>query len=174
MSEVLCKNKIMKFKTMPLISQLKNNIKYDAVTGLFYKYYVTKNVWQLTGSKSTNGYFVIKYKQIPYLAHRLAFYMHYGIDPLHNDVDHINRNKMDNRIVNLRMCSTSNNCMNSIKKSNNKTGYKGVCKGNGGYTAQIYLNGKKYHLGTFKTAFYAYVQYCKAAKKYHKNYKRFM
>jgi hypothetical protein len=162
---------------MPPMNQLKN-IKYDHLTGQFFKLFTntrkkTKR-WRKIGSVNKRGYLVVKHKCISYLAHRLAYYMYYKIDPKQYDIDHINGNKLDNRIDNLRLSTTSQNCFNSKAKSSNKTGYKGVCKGNSGYTAQIYINGRKHHLGTYKNPFYAFLQYCKAAKRLHKEFRKYI
>lgn len=168
----------MKTKKMPPLNQLLQSLKYDPQTGLFYRKFVNKRKktikWKQTGHVDANGYVIIKYKNLAYYAHRLAYYIHTKIDPNFYDIDHVNNITTDNRINNLRLSTTSQNCYNSKAKSTNKTGYKGVCKGNSGYTAQIYVNGKKYHLGTYKNAFYAFVQYCKAAKKYHNEFKKYI
>jgi hypothetical protein len=67
--------------------------------------------------------------------------------PIGMQTDHINGNKLDNRKINLRVCSVSENHMNAKKSSNKTSGYKGVCwdKYNNKWKAYI---GKK-HLGVF-------------------------
>lgn len=66
-------------------------------------------------------------------------------------VDHINRNKIDNREDNLRVCGQQKNCSNSPKKKNNSSGYMGVSfdKSMRGWEAYIHPNRKKIHLGYF-------------------------
>ena len=88
-------------------------------------------------------------------------------EPIGKDVDHINHNKLDNRISNLRICSRSENHHNSKIQKNNATGYKGVhYKTNAKkFVAQIKLNNKRIHIGYFRTAIEASVAYNETAKK---------
>ena len=66
-------------------------------------------------------------------------------------IDHINRNPLDNRRKNLRICTIQENLRNQIRP-NNKTGVAVVAIFKRyGYTAQIKVNYKKIHLGVFKT-----------------------
>ena len=68
-------------------------------------------------------------------------------------VDHINHNKLDNRISNLRICTSQQNNMNTSKRSDNSSGVTGVYwdKQNNKWIASIQVNGKQIHLGYFKT-----------------------
>jgi len=70
------------------------------------------------------------------------------------DVDHINGNKLDNRISNLRYLTRSMNALNRNHKSNSNTKFHGVhkVKKTGKYEASLTLEGKKIYLGTFNTA----------------------
>jgi hypothetical protein len=81
-------------------------------------------------------------------------------------VDHLNRDPLDNRRINLRLCTRAQNTMNVSRRRNNKTGYTGVHfhKKNSSYVAYI---GKRprTHLGSFATAVEAARAYNKAAKK---------
>ena len=65
-------------------------------------------------------------------------------------VDHINRDKLDNRKCNLRICTMRQNSMNRTKQINNHSGYKGVCQTvTGKWQAQIQYKGKAIYLGLF-------------------------
>lgn len=85
-----------------------------------------------------------------------------------NVTDHINRDKLDNRAVNLRHCSRRMNNINTIR-SVRKSKYKGVSERNGKYVARI-GNGGKIYLGTFKTELEAAKVYDKYAKEMYKEY----
>ena len=68
-------------------------------------------------------------------------------------VDHINRDRLDNRRENLRICTIQQNSMNKSVQCNNISGTQGVCwcKDNKIWLAYIGINGKRIHLGCFKT-----------------------
>jgi len=83
-------------------------------------------------------------------------------------VDHINHNTLDNRKENLRLCTISQNCMNSMKHYKSKTSpYKGVVFENNKYYAQIRFNKNYKRIGTYETAEEAALAYNEAALKYH-------
>lgn len=116
-----------------------------------------------------NGYIQIIYKTKTYLAHRLIYFMHYGYLPKY--IDHINGNRSDNRIENLRGCTQHQNLLN--RKPFGKSKYKGVYltgRKTIKYKSQIMLDGKLNYLGTYKTEEEAANAYNGAAKKLHKNF----
>ena len=82
------------------------------------------------------------------------------------EVDHINRNKLDNRKSNLRLCTTTQNCANRQRRRDNISGYKGVrwnvpAKK---WQARIQCKGVSYHLGIFNKIEDAVMAYDMAAK----------
>jgi hypothetical protein len=77
-------------------------------------------------------------------------------------VDHINRNGLDNRRANLRVCTNQQNCRNQRGKG---TGYKGVSLHYGRYRARIKVDYNDKNLGTFDSAEEAARVYDKAAKE---------
>ncbi len=93
----------------------------------------------------------------------IAYYMHREVmkAPDGKLVDHINRNKLDNRKSNLRLCSQRQNLMNRNKPSNNTSGYKGVsyCKRDKVWEAYINADNKKEHIGKYKNIKDAVVAY---------------
>ena len=95
--------------------------------------------------KSSHGYAVstVNGKQI--LMHR--FIMGAKGDDV---VDHKNGNKLDNRKENLRFVTRSQNSQN-CRKPMNKTGFIGVAYDKGTIKAHVRINGKRFHLGTFKS-----------------------
>jgi hypothetical protein len=78
-------------------------------------------------------------------------------------VDHINNNKLDNRLCNLRICDKSLNAHNRTKKEGTLTDYIGVRITGNKYYAQIQKDKKQYYLGTFKTQKEAALAYNKKA-----------
>jgi len=84
-------------------------------------------------------------------------------------VDHINRNPLDNRKQNLRICTYAENLRNSQKQHNNTSGYIGVHKKFKNrekcWYAQIGYNTKKIYIGVFKTKEEAAIAYNKKAKE---------
>jgi len=87
-------------------------------------------------------------------------------------IDHIDNNPLNNQRSNLRFCSPSQNQHNSKVRSDNKTGYKGVCTHGKSFRAKIYFNGKVIYLGTRSTPEEAYELYKEASKKYHGDFGR--
>lgn len=81
------------------------------------------------------------------------------------DVDHINVNTLDNRRVNLRVCTHAENCRNGSTHRDNPTGFKGVSfdKGRGRFRAMITFNYRPKFLGRFNTAHEAALAYDAAA-----------
>lgn len=71
------------------------------------------------------GYIRIRVGKIGYLAHRIIWLFHYGYLS-ENDIDHIDRNPVNNRIENLRETSVQCNVRNSSVNSNNTSGCTGV------------------------------------------------
>ena len=84
-------------------------------------------------------------------------------------VDHRNGNGLNNCRYNLRLSTDSQNSMNTGKRTNNTSGYKGVHfrKDNKKYVAHITSNYKRHHLGCFHTARQAAIAYNQASLQYH-------
>jgi len=97
------------------------------------------------------------------------------INPPNNmQVDHVSGDTLDNRKVNLRICSHAENQQNRKKGKNNTSGYKGVyfhC-GKRKWRTTICVNKKRIYLGYFDTPEEAHEAYCEASKKYHGEFGR--
>ncbi len=89
-------------------------------------------------------------------------------------VDHINGERLDNRSVNLRICSFSENAGNKVKSRSNKSGYKGIYQDRktGKWVAAIAIGGKKISLGWHKNLADAVAAYDEAAKAHFKEFAR--
>lgn len=81
-------------------------------------------------------------------------------------VDHINMDKLDNRMSNLRLCNNAQNMRNSSLRSNNTTGFKGIRQNWNKWLARIKVNYQEKYLGSFNSKEEAALAYNKAAVKY--------
>jgi hypothetical protein len=84
------------------------------------------------------------------LAHRLAWFWFYGVWPS-GDIDHVSRDKTDNRISNLREATRSQNQINRAHRRDNVLGVRGVCRHSGRYVAQISFNRRHIYIGMYET-----------------------
>jgi hypothetical protein len=102
-----------------------------------------------------------------YTNHRLIWFMHHGTWP--EAIDHINGDKQDNRIENLRECTQLENCYNQKIRKQNTTGVKGVGwrPDKKKFRARIIVNGTEICLGHFKTLEEAAVVVKEARIKHH-------
>lgn len=84
---------------------------------------------------------------------RLTIRMHRLVanPPPNMMVDHVNRDGLDNRRCNLRVCTHAQNQLNHKRHRTNSSGYRGVLFHRGKWVAKISVNGKPRHLGTFET-----------------------
>ncbi|MBF1299651.1 MAG: HNH endonuclease [Parvimonas sp.] len=97
------------------------NFSYNPLTGK-----ITRNDRKNSnGSFDKDGYLIIKIKGKQFKAHRLAFLLYYGYFPK-KEIDHINRIRTDNRILNLREVTRLENIKNITKKINENTGEVGI------------------------------------------------
>ncbi len=135
--------------------KLKALFYYDPKTGIFkYKSKTAKRVHIdcVAGYLQQNGYYYISIKYKSYSVHRLAWLYTYGYFP-ENEIDHINRIKSDNRIINLRETSRQCNSRNCGLSNNNISGIKGVswhkkCKQ---WQSYICVDQKIYYIGLYKS-----------------------
>lgn len=133
--------------------------RYDAENGVLERK-LPSGRWRACGDKpNCNGYGQVKMDGKPYFTHRLIWLLAYGEWP--EFIDHINRNKLDNRLENLRAVTRTENQHNHGLRKNNTSGYIGVYfhKQANKYEAQIILNGKRIYLGLYATAEEAFTAY---------------
>lgn len=152
-------------------SELKSQLSYNKDTGIF-TWKINKSrlakIGNIAGSLHNNGYYSICINNKQYLAHRLAWLYISGEMPK-NNIDHIDNNKINNKINNLREATKSQNEFNTKLRNNNSSGFKGVCldkRKNLWYSSSC-INNKRTFLGCFKTAQLASVAYINFTKKHH-------
>lgn len=89
--------------------------------------------------------------------------------PLGTEVDHKNRDGLDDRRQNLRVTDKAGNQRNRGRQKNNTSGFKGVVRHHRGnrWVAQLKLSGQLLYLGCFKEKTEAAAAYDRAALKYH-------
>lgn len=144
-------------------------LSYDPETGIIiWKKKISQKV--VIGKEAGNAmgnYREIRIKGKKYGTHRIAFLMTYGYMPF--EIDHKNNIGSDNRIVNLRECTKSENQRNKGMRTDNKSGYKGVswCKAREKWVAHIHINSKAKNLGGFLCKIEAAKAYDEAAKELH-------
>lgn len=135
-------------------SYLKSRLHYDKHTGHFTWITVGsyKKPGDIAGYLDSEGYRKIKVLGKGRKAHRLAWLYEYGEIPKGN-IDHINRNKDDNSILNLRIANESENGQNRKLSKNNTTGETGVHfrKSTGKYESYITIKRVVMFLGVFIT-----------------------
>ena len=132
---------------------LRSILHYEPETGIFTWKVSNSNrvrIGDAAGCPCGGGYLNITVGSRLYLGHRLAWLYVYGVWPK-DQIDHINRNRSDNRITNLRDVSTKQNLQNAGKYSHNTSGHPGVCwhKQHSKWVASIMHNQKSIHLGYF-------------------------
>lgn len=158
-------------------TRLKELLSYSSDTGEF--------TWLVNKGKAReglragkinpkDGYLYIGIDSKHYPAHRLAFLYIVGSFPP-QEVDHMNGLRLDNRYLNLRHATPSQNQHNKGAYSNNTTGFKGVVyvKANNNYSAVIQVNvQKRIRITGFKTPEEASVKYLELSEQLHGDYRR--
>jgi hypothetical protein len=139
---------------------VRQALDYDPATGVFLWRAVQRRplVGKRAGWMHRNGYWSIRVGGKNYLAHRLAWLHHYGEWPT-TSLDHINRDRTDNRIANLREASIAENQRNRVG-----IGYR---MENGRWRARIGNAGKILHIGIFDTESEARAAYEQAKRDLH-------
>lgn len=145
--------------------KLKSLLDYNKNTGVFiWKIAESKRIkiGQVAGGINSCDYVAIKICNQTYLAHRLVFLYEFGEMPA-DQIDHVNRVRNDNRLCNLRQCTSSQNRVNSTKRRDNKSGYKGVHWFKTGQKWRSVI--KSEHIGLFSSKDEAALAYNERAKE---------
>jgi hypothetical protein len=154
-------------------TRLKALLSYNLETGLFVwlqQRHSRYPIGSQAGISETRvpgyGYVIISLDGVPYKAHRLAWLYVHGEMPA-AIVDHINRDKTDNRIANLRLATRSENARNIGRRRDNTSGITGVVflpKTNR-WAAKLTINSWSRFLGSFATKEEAIAARLKAEKE---------
>lgn len=144
--------------------RLRELLNYNRTTGVFT--WRTKParriaVGSVAGTPHSQGYIAISFNGRPHMAHRLAWLHVHGEWPEH-DVDHINGNRSDNRLRNLRLATRSENMQN--QRNARGTFF---FKRTGRWRAEIQVNKVRHYLGYFDTEKQARAAYLKAKRELH-------
>lgn len=148
--------------------------RYEPETGIFF--WLTKprhkrQIGDAAGYKVNCGYWILRLGGRYYLAHRVAWLLTTGKWPK-NEIDHIDGNRSNNQIKNLREATHSQNMANRKVSARSKTGIKGVHPNGDGYAACIRINNKSIHLGYFNNLEDGKAAYDLAAKRVHGEFAR--
>ena len=152
-----------KFKPLPSLAALQQQLSYDPETGLFTwenppKTNTCSKPGDIAGSRDkATGYVHIGFMNKRYAAHRLAWLYISGDDPGSKAIDHINGDKTNNSAKNLRLATPGENQWNARGKA------KGWLLVKGRYQARIQHEGHFINLGCFDTAEQAHEAYVQAA-----------
>jgi HNH endonuclease len=153
-------------KKMPPREYVRECLDYAPDTGVFHwrvrplahffdeaarKKCNRRHAGRVAGAPRANGYTQIKIYGSFYLAHRLAWFMING-EPMPDEIDHINGDRSDTRIANLRAATSSQNNFNRHDGKLPISGVRGIFQNRWGiYEARIRLHGVHYHIGSFAT-----------------------
>lgn len=136
--------------------QMRALLTYDSSTGHF-TWRVNRpggrgKIGHRAGYQHHLGYRYIRVNGRTFTEHRLAWFLTYGCWP-NGDLDHVNRIRHDNRIINLREATRAENCQNQPIRKSNKSGVTGVYYHavSQKWVACININKKQVHLGTYNT-----------------------
>ena len=154
-------------KNLPSPEYLHKCLRYDAATGALtwcsrpQDHFANKQAWKRwnnifsgteAGRLHHKGYRQVKINGRQYLAHRIIWAMFHGVWP-EGQIDHIDGDRLNNRISNLRDVEQRINQRNAKMQSNNTSGVNGVSWGKRRqkWIAQITIDGKQKYLGCFDT-----------------------
>lgn len=163
---------------MPSKKVLRGLFRYDPQLGCLIN--IVRRGRAAPGARSahrtTMGYRACKIRQRRFFEHRLIWIFHYGPMPTDKCIDHINHDKEDNRIENLRLVTPYINMHNLSLYCTNNTGIAGVSynRRRGYWHARIRVGTRELTLGSFKNRRHAIIARKTGERilDYHKNHGR--
>jgi hypothetical protein len=150
-------------------ARLKELLSYNPETGDFTNLKSGKGrkpVGAVVGSVSNSGYWTSMIDGKNYQHHRLVWLYVHGEFP-RADLDHRDGNRANNRLINLREATRSENCQNASMKQNNTSGVTGVRQVGNRWRTMISLRGVHRHIGYYSTRELAEAAYLAAKREYH-------
>lgn len=155
-------------------SKLEEKFDYEPLTGaLRWKFTNAQHLQgEIAGFIGANGYWHVYHEGKLLKGHRVAWYLTYGTWP--KTIDHVNGDRLDNRLDNLREATYSQQQHNKGRQSNNTSGIKGVCwfESKQMWAARVQVAGKRKFLGYFPTPEAAEGQIQKYRDAVHKEFAR--
>lgn len=155
--------------TAELVREL---LEYSPETGSFqWKERPARSSWNATwpgktaGSLDSKGYLRFQVAGQMHKAHRLAWLYVHGKWPA-GEIDHIDGNRSNNAIANLRVATPRQNQQNKTAKVN-ASGFRGVSKRGRKWRALVTINGRRTHVGIFDTPEAASAAYEAAAAEHY-------
>lgn len=153
-------------KSMPSKNLILERLSYDPHTGIFVRKMKSNRnqiIGEQVGTLSSEGYLIIQIDRVRYYAHRLAFFILTGEQPL--SVDHVNGIRTDNRAENLRSASRCQNVYNMKKTIRNQSGHKNIHWNSRSQKWDVQINAnKKSHWGGCYSSLDDAVEACKAMR----------
>lgn len=146
---------------------LRERLAYDPHTGGIF-WISGRLSGRRAGCRTKDGYCYVRIDRKNHYAHRVAWALHYGESPV-NQIDHLDGDRSNNRIVNLRLATAAENAQNRVAYRNNKSGLLGVVTTKRGrYIARIKAgNSPQITLGYFSDPDEAHRCYLSAKAKLH-------
>lgn len=148
---------------------------FEYKDGYLYRIKLTKNdkknaIGDRVGYLRSDGYWAVNFMGKAYKVHRLIFLLVNGFMP--DEIDHINNDKSDNSIENLRPANRQQNMCNKKAYKTNTSGAKGVVwmKNLNKWLVNIGINGKRKYIGIFEDFELAELASIEARNKYHGNF----
>lgn len=146
--------------------RLRELLDYNLETGIF-TWKVGRYCGQRAGTVERSGYRRIRIANRCWKEHRLVWLYVHGAEPTET-LDHINGDKTDNRVANLRPCSSAENQQNRRKASKrSKSGVLGVYQFRGLWLSRVSLGPQVKRLGSFRTVEQAQEAYIAAKRELH-------
>lgn len=158
-------------------SDIDRFVLYDPEAGTFTRLAKANvrgkgRIGDLVGSMHSGGYLEMQIDGRRMFGHQAAWLLMTGEWPTFQ-IDHINGDRSDNRWSNLRRSTQQQNSANMKRRSNNKSGYKGVVRTpNGKWAAFIHVKRKTHALGTYDCPRVAHRAYIMASRFAWGNYAR--